>query len=302
MQVDAVVLDIDGVLVDVSNSYRRAIVQSVEVVYGMTIPKADVQFFKESGGFNNDWLLTDAVAIFVLGRASGLELDVRTFTDAIERAGGGPEGAKAVIRDRLDTAAAQFVLDSWDPDRLRSVFQQLYLGPSGYRELEEREPDLYQEADEPARDVSLPPEGFMADEPVLVERETIESLEADFELGVVTGRPRAEAKLALDRVGLSIPADRLFAMENAAGKPDPAALIEIAKRANAEKVAFAGDTRDDIRTVNNAHEADPKRTYYGVGVLTGGLSGDDGRAAFESIGAEAVIESVNELPEQLEPL
>jgi len=54
MQVEAVVLDIDGVLVDVADSYRRAIVESVEHVYGDTIEKAAVQQFKDAGGFNND--------------------------------------------------------------------------------------------------------------------------------------------------------------------------------------------------------------------------------------------------------
>ncbi|MFP4530580.1 MAG: TIGR01548 family HAD-type hydrolase [Halodesulfurarchaeum sp.] len=293
MQVDAVVLDVDGVLVDVSNSYRRAIVRSVEVVYGTTIPKADVQYFKESGGFNNDWVLTDAVSLFVLAREAGLPLDVQEFTDGIEQAGGGLDGARSVIRDRLDEGTAESVLDRLTPERLRSVFQQLYLGPAGYRELEGGEPDLYQSGE---GNVDLPPEGFMADEPVLIEPDTIEALAAEFELGVVTGRPRAEAELALDRVGLDVPGERLFAMEDWAGKPDPAGLITVAERANAEAVAFAGDTRDDIRTAKNAQGEDPERTYAGIGVLTGGLSGEAGRAAFEAVGAEAVVESVNELP------
>ncbi|MFB6086861.1 MAG: TIGR01548 family HAD-type hydrolase [Halodesulfurarchaeum sp.] len=299
MQVDAVVLDIDGVLVDVSNSYRRAIVRSVEVVYGHTIPKAGVQSFKEVGGFNNDWVVTDAVALFVLGRDAGLDLDVDGFGSAIERAGGGLEGVKAVLHEKMETAAVDSVLDRWDPDRLRTVFQQLYLGPDGYRELEDGEPDLYESAG--TGGPALPPDGFMADEPVLIEPETIQALERNYELGVVTGRPRAEAELALDRVGLAIPDDRLFAMEDWVGKPDPAGLIAVAERANAEAVAFAGDTRDDVRTARNADRDDPDRSYWGVGVLTGGLTGEEGRAALEAVGAEVVIGSINALPDMIEP-
>jgi HAD superfamily phosphatase len=33
-----------------------------------------------------------------------------------------------------------------------------------------------------------------------------------------------------------------------------------------------------------------------VGVLTGGLTGEEGRERFERAGAEAVVESVNDLP------
>ena len=45
MNVDAVVLDIDGVLVDVAGSYRRAIIESVEHVYDEQIDRDDIQQF-----------------------------------------------------------------------------------------------------------------------------------------------------------------------------------------------------------------------------------------------------------------
>ena len=66
MHADAVVLDIDGVLVDVADSYRRAIVESVECLYGRTIDRADVQLFKAVGGLNNDWDVIDSVPVFDL--------------------------------------------------------------------------------------------------------------------------------------------------------------------------------------------------------------------------------------------
>jgi len=84
----------------------------------------------------------------------------------------------------------------------------------------------------------------------------------------------------------------------AAGKPDPTALVTLAERFDAEAVAFAGDTLDDSKTAVNAEETD-SRTYYGIGVLTGGLTGSEGRAKFEQSGASAVVESVNDLPDLL---
>jgi len=65
-------------------------------------------------------------------------------------------------------------------------------------------------------------------------------------------------------------------------------------------VAFAGDTLDDIQTAVNADDEDPDRVYYGVGVLTGGLTGEDGRATYADNGASAVVESVEKLPDLLE--
>jgi HAD superfamily hydrolase (TIGR01548 family) len=288
MNVDAVVLDIDGVLVDVADSYRRAIVESVERVYGDSIGNADIQAFKNAGGFNNDWELTYAAALFVLTeREDGTDVTVESFTDAIADRGGGLDAAEAVVRDLLDEAESERVFDAWDPDRLHRVFQTLYLGSDLYRDLEGGEP-LF---DAP---------GYINDEPVLVSQATLDSLAERYAVGVLTGRPAAEADIAMDRVGLSIPDEHRFTMDDwEAGKPDPEALLTLAERFDAERVAFAGDTLDDVATAVNADAADDERVYYGVGVLTGGLTGEDGRRTFANNGASAVVESVEELPDLL---
>ena len=86
----------------------------------------------------------------------------------------------------------------------------------------------------------------------------------------------------------------------AEGKPHPRALVTLAERTDADTVAFVGDTLDDVRTAVNADANDDERAYYGVGVLTGGLTGEDGRAAFAGAGASAVVDGVNDLPDLLE--
>jgi len=287
MDADAVVLDIDGVLVDVAGSYRRAIVESVDRVYGRTVDDAAVQQFKNVGGFNNDWELTDAAALYVLAREAGYDADVTAFTDAVAEAGGGLDAAEAVVRDAAVDDAVVF--DRWDPDRLREVFQALYLGADLYRDLEGGEPPFETR-------------GYIHDEPVLIDEATIDALTERFAVGVLTGRPAAEATIALDRVGLAVPDAHRFTMDDwAEGKPHPRALVTLANRLDATRVAFAGDTLDDVRTAVNAAEADPDRTYYGIGVLTGGLTGEAGRRAYADADAAAVIETVNDLPDLLEP-
>jgi HAD superfamily hydrolase (TIGR01548 family) len=282
MQVDAVVLDVDGVLVDVADSYRRAIVESVDRVYGRSVDDDAIQRFKDAGGFNNDWELTYAAALFVLVREAGYDGDVTAFTDAVADGGGGLAAAEAVVRDAVGDDAAVF--DRWEPDRLRTVFQALYLGADLYRDLEGEEPPFESR-------------GYVHDEPVLVAESTLDALEAGFAVGVLTGRPAAEADIALERVGLSVPAEHRFTMDDwAEGKPHPRALVTLAERLGATRVAFVGDTLDDVRTATNAAEADPDRTYHGVGVLTGGLTGEAGRRAYADAGAAAVVETVNDLP------
>ncbi|MFC7069837.1 TIGR01548 family HAD-type hydrolase [Halobaculum lipolyticum] len=288
MRVDTVVLDVDGVLVDVAESYRRAVVESVERRHGATLGRDDLQAFKDAGGFNNDWELSDAVALYVLARDRGLDAEVAAFTDAVAANGTGLDGARAAIREALGDDAADAVEAEWDPEALRETFQALYLGAELYRDIEGGEPPF-----------EAP--GFIHDEPTILTAETVAALTDRYPVCVLTGRPSAEADIALARVGLDVADDRRFTMDDwAHGKPHPAALVTLAERTGADTVAFVGDTLDDVRTAVNADAADESTAYYGIGVLTGGLTGDDGRAKYADAGASAVVDSVNDLPALLE--
>lgn len=283
MRVDGVILDVDGVLVDVSSSYRRAIVETVEFLYDESISRSAVQLFKNAGGFNNDWELTDAVALFVLARQQGVALDVEGYTEAIASAGGGLTGAKDVVTEVCDSAGEVF--SAWDPAAVRSVFQQLYLGTDLYRELEAESPEIECT-------------GFIHDEEILISDDTIECLVANYSVGVFTGRPAAEAALALDRIGLEINDEHRVTMhDDPPGKPAPDGLVLLAERLGVDSVAYVGDTLDDMETVGNAISADSSRSYTGIGVQTGGLTGEAGREALVSAGASVVIDTVNELPQ-----
>jgi HAD superfamily hydrolase (TIGR01548 family) len=288
MNADAVVLDVDGVLVDVADSYRRAIVESVSRVYGDTIPKDAIQQFKDAGGFNNDWELTYAAALYVLADGAGLGLSLSSFTDRVAATGGGVSAAETVVLDALGPAERERVMTEWNPDRLRRVFQQLYLGGDLYRELE-------------GGDLELDTSGYIHDEPVILDADTVDALTAGYDVGVLTGRPAAEADIALERVGLDVPDDHRFTMDDwEEGKPHPRALVTLAERFDADSVVFVGDTLDDVKTAVNAAADDPERTYRGVGVLTGGLTGEEGRRKYERVGASAVVDSVNDLPDLLD--
>ena len=227
----------------------------------------------------------------MLALAAGYTGDAVEFTDAIaENEESGVAGARAVLREAAarDGFDAEAVEAAWDPEGIRETFQALYLGAELYREIEGGEPPF-----------EAP--GYIHDEPVILEPATIEALESRFPVGVLTGRPEAEAEIALGRAGLSVPAEHRFTMDDwEEGKPHPRALTTLAERFDAESVVFVGDTLDDVRTAVNAAEDDPSREYHGVGVLTGGLTGESGRRKYEAAGAAAVIDSVNDLPDLLD--
>lgn len=70
-QTDAVIFDIDGVLVDVSNSYRLAIKETAEKFLGRRVNKNEVDAIKSIPGFNNDWDATYAL-INAIRSSSGI--------------------------------------------------------------------------------------------------------------------------------------------------------------------------------------------------------------------------------------
>lgn len=78
---DILIFDMDGVLIDVSRSYRETIQQTVQVYLktclgfkggeAKPVTKEDIFLFKSAGGFNNDWDLTSGLLLYLLS-ISGL--------------------------------------------------------------------------------------------------------------------------------------------------------------------------------------------------------------------------------------
>ncbi|MEQ1885258.1 MAG: HAD-IA family hydrolase [Bryobacteraceae bacterium] len=57
-----IVFDMDGVLAEVTESYRESIVQTVKFFTGKTIERDVIQDYKNRGGWNNDWALSQKIA------------------------------------------------------------------------------------------------------------------------------------------------------------------------------------------------------------------------------------------------
>jgi HAD superfamily phosphatase len=53
-----IVFDMDGVLVDVTESYRESIAQTVKHFTGVDLTREQIQDYKNQGGWNDDWKLT----------------------------------------------------------------------------------------------------------------------------------------------------------------------------------------------------------------------------------------------------
>jgi HAD superfamily hydrolase (TIGR01548 family) len=90
-----IVFDMDGVLADVTESYREAIVQTVELFTGRRIARESIQDYKNRGGWNNDWALTQKIASDL-----GVEIDYHTVVEKFNEIFIGVNGNGLIQRER----------------------------------------------------------------------------------------------------------------------------------------------------------------------------------------------------------
>jgi HAD superfamily hydrolase (TIGR01548 family) len=78
-KLNLLIFDMDGVLIDVSGSYRETIRRTVRIYFerclggqkgwGSVTPD-DISLFKSAGGFNNDWDLTSGLLLYLISQSS----------------------------------------------------------------------------------------------------------------------------------------------------------------------------------------------------------------------------------------
>lgn len=95
MAEELIVFDMDGVLVDVTDSYRETIVRTVEHFCGVTLTHPQIQDYKNQGGFNDDWVLSHHVITH-----HGVAVELQTVVDYFQGLfhGNGTDGL--ILRER----------------------------------------------------------------------------------------------------------------------------------------------------------------------------------------------------------
>ena len=224
LNVDTILFDIDGVLVDVSQSYRIAIAKTTEFFTCEKIDMEEIQALKEQTGFNNEWDLTEEL-----------------------------------VKQRGKTVEKQTIIDK---------FQEYYLGTNGQK-------------------------GLIENETWLLDKDLLTRLSENFKLGIITGRPKDEADIALDVAGVKDYFKVIIAMEDVTkGKPDPQGINMAMEKLGGEKAIYIGDVSDDIRAAKNA------------GVIAVGCmppeTKENRREVLNDVGAIIVLNKVDEIKDAIE--
>ncbi len=206
-----IVFDIDGVLIDVSESFDRAVKKTVEhfsneLDNGLSLSR--VRRLRKKGVFGDDFKLTEALIV-------GLDI-----FDSAER----------LIENFQEGEDIGWVREEWGEDldkrKMIETFNSYYLG----NKYEDRLFDF---------------EGLWREEKPMVDAEILRKAREKFTIGVVTGRDERELRLAEEIIGYEF---QRYVTRHKYLKPDARALKELVGE---DSGIYLGDTLSDQKLVEN---------------------------------------------------
>jgi HAD superfamily hydrolase (TIGR01548 family) len=252
---DLLIFDMDGVLIDVSGSYRKTIAQSIHIYFkeclgikSKTISNEEISLFKAAGGFNNDWDLTSGFLLYLLSLL-GLPpcpkrrrfADVKEATSFLKRKSSeftppaikppqknhlshflrkvkGQGGGLKGVRLALKNSWDGWVYGNGDLEQenlVKRIFQEVYLGEKFTPHY--HLPRLFFRG-----------EGLYLQERLLIPRRILSSLRKKMRLGIASGRPRFEAELALKRFRIFPYFDSVVTLDEC--ETEEARLLKVSKK------------------------------------------------------------------------
>lgn len=273
---DTVVLDVDGVLIDVRGSFREAVCETAVVVQrSLGVPQPwrpsphDVSTLKAAGGFNDDIDVT--IALTAIG-AAGRGAEVAALRTAIDAAGGGLNALRRVAPDlaRIDGAL------------VLQVFDELYWGADDIERLKGHKPRH-----------APPGPGLIEHEVVLVGEDFLPRLRAAgaAHVGIISGRTPAELEAALRMLGWELRDLDAVVSGDVLRKPDPACLERVVAATGARALVYLGDVRDDWELVRR-YRTERASGAEARGVMVGAA---EDLAALRDLGADATLERTDDL-------
>jgi HAD superfamily hydrolase (TIGR01548 family) len=319
-----IVFDMDGVIVDVSESYREAVRQTARLFFRGApgwerLPEplfslSDLAGIKQSGGLNNDWALTyhildllitqvrvpalsDETDPWLLHEKTLQGCDLERLADFLASY----RSPLEKLQQKSGGHHSQFIqkMSSYDVGSgnvIKQIFQEIYLG----RNLFETTYNL--------PTMTHTGEGLITREKLLIAPAVFQRFATENLLGLATGRPQAEADYALDHFDIREYFSSVFSLDDcirkeisilkkehktvSLSKPHPFMLDAIAqKHANeTSQRYYIGDMPDDMLAANRSEYG-----YIGVGIVTSAPDKTKLQEALEAFGAEYVIQDIADL-------
>ena len=333
LKLDVLIFDIDGVLIDVSESYRRAIRQTAQIYLeqviglkpceGELVSQEDVTAFKLAGGFNNDWDLTTGIVKYfvamldaphpapppsmtgeeVIAYLHAVGKQVTTSVETLRQRKDIPTFAARLRAQGGGFAAVRQIFGDRNDhllfaDLVKRIFEEIYLGEELFRAEYGESPLIHHG------------EGLIHRERLIPNPQSLITLSRRVAFGIATGRPRHQATYALERAGIATFFRALVTHEDIAdaerqqfaatgarvhlGKQHPFSLLEAARRITPAH-ARGAYIGDTLDDVRAANAAKAEMNFVSIACLAPWEDKPAMRRAFERVGADVIVEHPDEL-------
>ncbi len=323
-----IVFDMDGVLIDVSNSYRATVRQTAGLFFSPArhaerLPEplfglSDLAAIKQSGGLNNDWDLSCLIIslFFTLVDKPAINeprdswpayrnvlsgCDVSRLADYLKS----EEKPLQELLARHGKKTDPFITRIYEGDVgtgniIKQIFQEIYLGEDLFRSTYHRNPEMYRG------------EGFILREKVLISKRLLSDLSQQHLLAIATGRPRAEALYPLAHFQLSDYFREIYTLDEcireeqrilkdsgnnvSLSKPHPFMLDAIAEAigGDVDEYYYVGDMPDDMQAARRSRTG-----FKGIGMLLSASEKETLKRNLSRAGADYIVEDFSALKKLL---
>ena len=299
--IDTIIFDCDGVLIDITKSYDLAIVKTTQYVlenYSKITNSINVDFkiidgFKSTGGFNDEVDLAYA-AILSLVAAKKLEKDPTEFIfDVIKNSdSNGIITVEKYLQNQTDISEIKNQLSypgTHHDNPLYQIFDQLFYGPELYKKLFDK-------------DSKFSESGLIEQDDVILNNSLLELLEKKFnsKIAMVTGRGKESVSYSLKELLPRFDSKNSAFLEDESrdlAKPNPKPLLDSIKGMNGTSTLYVGDSMEDFIMAKRVTDMGTKTTFCGI--MGTSKNPQEKLELFEKNEAVLVLESIHLLPKVL---
>ena len=300
---DAIIFDCDGVLIDISNSYDLAIKKTVDFIIKemVNIDKPNlvttdiIEGFKATGGFNDEVDVTYSLILSIVA-ANKLSKPFSEFIfEVIKNAD--QTGIASVERYfdtiKVDISEIKRKLaypGSHDTNVLYLIFDEIFYGTKLYYELYKRKPKFFDG------------KGLIDNDVVLLKKELLDKLQKRFgkKIAIVSGRGYISTKYSLKTLFDEFDLKNSKFLEDESrelAKPNPHSLISSIKGLNSSCTMFVGDSTEDFIMARKAEDLGNKTIFCGIYGTS--ANSEIKRNLFEQKNVDIMLETIDLIPKTL---
>jgi HAD superfamily hydrolase (TIGR01548 family) len=326
---NVIVFDMDGVLIDVSKSYRETVRRTARLFFRQApssdqlpeplFPLADLARIKQRGGLNNDWDLSCLIINLLFSKVEPPPVNEskdpwERYQETINRCDlralvnflrSNPNPLSTLLEEegkpKNEFIYGLYTGDVGSGNIIKQIFQEVYLGIELFESTYDRRPQFYQN------------EGLIHREQLLVEKRLLKELAGKHLLAIATGRPRAEADYPLKHFDIGSYFSKVLALEDcleeeervlsakgatvSLSKPHPYMLDAIAAQIGSPAAAYyyIGDMPDDMEAARRSSTG-----YKGIGMFVSAPDKARLKDDLTRAGADSVVENFSQLKSLLE--